>query len=47
MVVIVECDETKGLKHAALAFLHRIQHFRHPLYIAGVGLESDLDKVSF
>ena len=47
MVVVVEGQKAESLEYAALPFAHRVQHFGHALHVAGAGLESDFDKVSF
>lgn len=47
VVFVTKRNEAEGLENAALSFAYRVQHFGHPLYVAGLRLESDLDEVSF
>jgi len=47
MMIVVERDETERLEHHVGPAAYWFQHFGHALHIARLGLECDLDEVTF
>lgn len=46
MIVVTERDEAEGLQGSVSGRAHRSEHLGHASDDAGLGLKSDLDKIS-
>src|SRR5215469_12454089 len=46
MSLIIQRHEAEWLQNAALNRAYRIEHFGHPLHVAGIGLECNLDEIA-
>ena len=46
MIIVIERDKAERLEDAPLTLSDWVQHFRHAMHLAGVGLESDFHEVA-
>ncbi len=46
VIVIPRATKRKGCRNPSCGCSHRVQHFGQALHLAGLRLESDLDKVA-
>lgn len=47
MRIVLNGHKAKSLEHASLPFAHRMQHLRHALDVARLGLKRDLHEIAF